>query len=136
MQFWNWSTNASAKKNTNLETLKNYTVILRKSSTDEQSIQNFKAKDDDEAKLFLKEHLEGTRVLYDGSKSIGYGWKVSSLVSEEDENIWKETNSQTGGSRKRLTKEKVIVGKKSKCVYVGPKGGRYVKSANGKFVSV
>jgi hypothetical protein len=40
---------------------------------------------------------------------------------------------QTGG--KKVTKDHVLVGGKSKRVYLGPRGGKYVKQ-NGKFVSI
>lgn len=52
------------------------------------------------------------------------------------ENIWersKPTNAMVGG--KKITKEKVRVGKKEKTVYVGPRGGRYVKT-NGSFIRI
>lgn len=96
------------------------------------------ANDDNEALDLVKRGIRGESVLYNASgKSLGaLGWTVSTLVSPvTDENIWKEPMSQSAGGRKKLTKEKVVIGKKEKAVYVGPRGGRYVR-ANGKFVRV
>lgn len=43
--------------------------------------------------------------------------------------------SQSGSGSKKRTKEKINVNNKSKVVYIGPKGGKYVK-INGKFRSI
>jgi hypothetical protein len=123
------NTNANAKA-------PNYTAILRKGDS-EPVIHDFYAKSDAAAINIMNEHLKGSRVLYVNKIGLAHGWKVSALTQIGDDiNLWKETNSQSGGSSKKLTKQKVSVGKKIKCVYVGPKGGRYVKGANGKFISI
>lgn len=113
----------------------------------------FHTDSDEEARKYLQHRLDGKDVAYGeldknmsfynasfneiGDISLGnLGWKVRTLVnSKTDENIWKEPTSQNAGGRKKLTKDKVVVGKKEKAVYVGPRGGRYVR-ANGKFVRV
>lgn len=111
---------------------KKYSAILENSG--QQVSVDVMANSDNEALDMVKRGIRGESVLYDASgKSLAaLGWKVSTLVSPDtDENIWK---SQSGG-RKKLTKEKVVVGKKEKTVYLGPRGGRYVR-ANGKFIRV
>jgi hypothetical protein len=122
-----------------------YRGFLRQIEGDQSSNGSFEifAESDDEAIQIMKQKLEGQEVLYINGQPHAHGWYVSTLVNmDTGENVWKEakpktTNSQSGGgSHKRLTKEKVVIGKKTKCVYVGPKGGRYVKGSNGKFVSI
>jgi hypothetical protein len=112
---------------------------------DEKVNYDVHANSDDEARAELRKALRATPLVY-GKKYVGrdkyeliplggLGWKVSTLVEEgETDNLWNEPRTQSGG-RKRLTKEKVVVNKKEKTVYVGPRGGRYVR-ANGKFVHV
>lgn len=59
-------------------------------------------------------------------------WIVKSLVNPiTEENIWLKRMCK---GRKSLTRETVMVGKKERSVYIGPKGGRYVKTESGKFV--
>jgi len=43
-------------------------------------------------------------------------------------------NATVGGSKKQ-TKERIMLGGKSRVIYVGKRGGKYVKQ-NGKFVSI
>lgn len=110
----------------------NYQSVLS-TKEGERVISVFSANSDREAREELQKGLEGKRVLYDVSnKSLAkLGWNVETLVNMDTlENVWK---SQSGG--RKITKEKVLVGKKEKTVYVGPRGGRYVR-ANGKFVRV
>lgn len=45
------------------------------------------------------------------------------------------TNNQTGAGGKKQTKERIVVNGKKRVVYVGKKGGKYIKQ-NGEFVSV
>lgn len=126
-----------------------YTVIFEKNG--QKVYDTIQANSDAEARQIVQKKLRsestekngtifsgvGYGTLGNGSKREislgGLGWKVSSLVEEgEDYSVWNETQS---GGHKRLTKEKVVVNKKEKTVYVGPRGGRYVR-ANGKFVRV
>jgi hypothetical protein len=107
------------------------------SNNGERVISVFSADSDRDARDHIQQGLLGERVLYDVSDKplAALGWKVETLVNMDTlEDVWTPPSSQTGG-RKRLTKEKVVVNKKEKTVYVGPRGGRYVR-ANGKFVRV
>ena len=45
------------------------------------------------------------------------------------------TTTPSGGSAKKASSERIMVGGKPKVVYVGSRGGKYIKK-NGKYVSV
>lgn len=46
-----------------------------------------------------------------------------------------QENVQKSGGCKKQTKERIMLGGKSKVIYVGKRGGKYVRQ-NGKFVSI
>jgi hypothetical protein len=120
--------------------LKKYVLLLvnkNDSSLYSSPIMVF-ASSDEEANKKVYDGLHGTDVFYDpsGKTYADSTWIVHTLVNLEGE---KNVYSQTGGSvktLKKITKQKVKIGGTEKSVYVGPRGGRYVKGKSGTFLRI
>jgi signal transduction histidine kinase len=111
-----------------------YKLILKnKKNSGQREILCIDAHNDKDA---IEEVKRGLQTVFYGSNGqiFGYDWNVETLVNiETEKNIWTNSNSNMSGGNKKRTKQTIKIGNKERRVYVGPKGGRYVKTSSGAF---